>query len=268
VPPTLLTRPGSAFKFFVISRKTKSFPVTSLHMSLADVFSQISQGIKADPSVLQKVNGSYLFDISSSSGKKSWLVDLKNAPGSVTEASGKADCTITISEADFLAMVSGKLNGQQAFMQGKLKIGGNMGLAMKLESVLKAARSQQGASTSGGASSSSGAVDAKFVFSEITKNLKADPGLVSKVGGTYLFKITTGKGEESWVVDLKNAPGSVKEGSGSADCTITMKEDDFVAMMTGKLNGQQAFMQGKLKIGGNMGLAMKLQQLTAKKAKL
>ncbi len=50
----------------------------------------------------------------------------------------------------------------------------------------------------------------------------------------------------------------------SADCTITMAEQDFVDLLTGKLNGQQAFTQGKLKIAGNMALAMKLNLLQAK----
>merc|ERR1719408_1123648 len=52
--------------------------------------------------------------------------------------STKPDCTITMKDADFLAMVAGKLNGQQAFMQGKLKLKGNMMLAQKLGTVLAA----------------------------------------------------------------------------------------------------------------------------------
>ena len=43
----------------------------------------------------------------------------------------------------------------------------------------------------------------------------------------------------------------------------TMQDQDFVDLITGKLNGQQAFVQGKLKIQGNMGLAMKLSLLSA-----
>ena len=43
--------------------------------------------------------------------------------------------------------------------------------------------------------------------------------------------------------------------------TITVSAEDFVAIKTGELNGQMAFMQGKLKIAGDMGLAMKLQKL-------
>ena len=70
------------------------------------------------------------------------------------------------------------------------------------------------------------------------------------------FIVTPG-GE--WVVDLKNGSGSVKPGKAAkADLTLTVSDDDFVALAEGKLNPQQAFMRGKLKLKGNMGLAMKL----------
>ncbi len=44
----------------------------------------------------------------------------------------------------------------------------------------------------------------------------------------------------------------MKESSDKADCMISMKDSDFVLLMGGKLNAQQAFMQGKVKIQGNM----------------
>jgi len=47
-----------------------------------------------------------------------------------------------------------------------------------------------------------------------------------------------------------------------------MKEKDFVDLMTGKINGQSAFMGGKLKIKGNMGMAMKLGNLSQGQSKL
>ncbi|HXG18204.1 MAG TPA: SCP2 sterol-binding domain-containing protein [Methylomirabilota bacterium] len=47
----------------------------------------------------------------------------------------------------------------------------------------------------------------------------------------------------------------------SPNITITMKESDYLDMINGKLNGQMAFMTGKLKIAGDMGLALKLQSL-------
>ena len=47
----------------------------------------------------------------------------------------------------------------------------------------------------------------------------------------------------------------------SPNITITMKVSDYLDMVNGKLNGQMAFMTGKLKIAGDMGLALKLQNL-------
>ena len=56
-------------------------------------------------------------------------------------------------------------------------------------------------------------------------------------------------GSEVWTLDLKNGSGSVSKGSsGKADCTMTMAEDVFEQLIAGKLNAQQAFMQGKLKV--------------------
>ena len=47
----------------------------------------------------------------------------------------------------------------------------------------------------------------------------------------------------------------------SPNITMTMKEGDYLNMVNGDLNGQMAFMSGKLKIAGDMGLALKLQNL-------
>tara|TARA_R110002050_G_scaffold25336_2_gene67526 strand:- start:690 stop:1007 length:318 start_codon:yes stop_codon:yes gene_type:complete len=64
---------------------------------------------------------------------KEWVVDLKTAPGRVAaEKAAKPDCTLTVSDADFIAMAEGKANAQQLFMQGKVKLQGNMALAMKV----------------------------------------------------------------------------------------------------------------------------------------
>jgi hypothetical protein len=47
----------------------------------------------------------------------------------------------------------------------------------------------------------------------------------------------------------------------SPNITITIKATDYLDMVNGKLNGQMAFMTGKLKITGDMGLALRLQNL-------
>ncbi|XP_060087815.1 sterol carrier protein 2 [Heteronotia binoei] len=115
---------------------------------------------------------------------------------------------------------------------------------------------------------------ASLVFKEIEKKLQEEgEQFVKKIGGIFAFKVKDGPGgkEATWIVDVKNGKGCVDVNSDKkADCTITMADSDLLAMMTGKMNPQTAFFQGKLKISGNMGMAMKLQnlQLQAGKAKL
>lgn len=46
-----------------------------------------------------------------------------------------------------------------------------------------------------------------------------------------------------------------------ADCTITMSKDDFDALVAGELNPTAAFMQGKLRVDGDMSVAMSLSSL-------
>lgn len=59
------------------------------------------------------------------------------------------------------------------------------------------------------------------------------------------------------VVDGQN----VSTTDAPADCTIRMAKDDFEAMAAGELNPTAAFMQGKLKVEGDMSVAMQLSQL-------
>ena len=61
---------------------------------------------------------------------------------------------------------------------------------------------------------------------------------------------------------IKDGTLEVKQGvHPSPSMTMTMAGSDYVDMTTGMLNGQMAFMSGKLKIAGDMGLAMKMQSL-------
>jgi putative sterol carrier protein len=54
----------------------------------------------------------------------------------VSTADAAADCVITMSKDDFDALVAGELNPTAAFMQGKLRIDGDMSVAMSLSSLL------------------------------------------------------------------------------------------------------------------------------------
>jgi putative sterol carrier protein len=102
----------------------------------------------------------------------------------------------------------------------------------------------------------------KEVFeSHIPSRLKAKPDLIGKINAVYQFNISGAEGG-AWSVDCTQPGGAVAMGNAVAPrCTVTMVDADFLKLVTGKLNAQMAFMTGKIKIQGDMGLAMKLQQL-------
>lgn len=119
------------------------------------------------------------------------------------------------------------------------------------------------------AAGGSGASGAVFKQLEAAVQAKG-AALVNSIKCVYQFDIGTASGVDSWTVDLKNGSGSVYHGAAKAkaDCTLKLKEEDFVGIFTGKTNAQQAFMGGKLKIEGNMGLAMKLDTVIKAQSKL
>lgn len=65
------------------------------------------------------------------------------------------------------------------------------------------------------------------------------------------------------VIFLDGVGGAITNEDQPANATIKVSIDDFVAMSQGRLNGMAAFAQGRLKVAGDMGAAMKFQSLSA-----
>ena len=104
--------------------------------TVSQVFEEMKQ--RLTPEKAQKINASYLFDIGGDGGEK-WHADLTKKSDWITkvETDQPAQCVITIAKGDdWVAIASGKMNPTMAFMQGKIKVKGDMGLALKLQALL------------------------------------------------------------------------------------------------------------------------------------
>jgi putative sterol carrier protein len=98
------------------------------------------------------------------------------------------------------------------------------------------------------------------LIDRISARIATQPDLLTSVGAVYKFALE-GDGGGTYVLDLKEGL-KVTAGDGPAGCTIRMTAADFVDLFEGRANGQALFFTGKLKVEGDMGLALKLQQLT------
>lgn len=81
------------------------------------------------------------------------------------------------------------------------------------------------------------------------------------VDAVVQFKFT---GEEAgeWYAAIKDGKVNVARGTyPTPKMTLTADSTDYVKIFTGELDGMQAFMQGKIKLAGDLNLAMKLMQM-------
>ncbi len=101
--------------------------------SVQEVFAAIPGRVK--PEAVKGIDANIQFDIAGEGGGQ-WVVGI--ADGQVTAAEGTApnpNVTVTTSASDYLSIINGDMSAMNAFMQGKVKVKGDMALVMKLQSL-------------------------------------------------------------------------------------------------------------------------------------
>lgn len=93
--------------------------------------------------------------------------------------------------------------------------------------------------------------------SEIMEQLSAQAAKASPIGATIKFVLDGNPIFVDGTGDSNKITAEDKE----ADCTITTSVETLMKIKSGDVNPMMAAMTGKIKIDGNMGLAMKLQSL-------
>ena len=87
------------------------------------------------------------------------------------------------------------------------------------------------------------------------------PEKAAGIDAAIQLKLTGAQAAE-WVATIKDAKCTVSQGTAPAPkLTVSADSADFIKIFSGQMDGMQAFMQGKLKVTGDMSLAMKLMGL-------
>ena len=230
----------------------------------ADVFGAIGQFLQKHPDAAAKAGAVFQFKLSEPSSV--WTIDCKANHVAQGETAAP-ECTLELRDADFMAMCSGKADAQKLYMDGKLKVGGNLMASMKLnflkkldpELVMSNMRSRFGSAAAAEvvpAAADQGPSSAD-VFVAIRDHIEKNPELAAKV--QTVFGVSLREPESAWTIDLKSGKGGVHQGlQGTPDCTLELKDSDWMAMTSGKADPQQLYMGGQLKIAGNVMASTKL----------
>ncbi len=222
-----------------------------------DVFAVIEEYLKQNPDLAPKVATTYAWKI----GSQSWLLDLKSGTGSVKQGEGAADCTLELSQDDFLALTQGKADAMKLFTTGKLKISGNVMASQKLQFLSKLDPSKaveviaKRRGAAGGAAPAAAAqapaakaeANAPKIFAALDKRLAENPGLKQELRATVNFVVEG----VSKMLELGADPKKV-------DATVTISDGDFTALCSGKATAKSLFQFGKLKVEGDVSVAHRL----------
>lgn len=244
----------------------------------ADIFAGIGSHFAANPDLSNTVGKVFQFKLSDPASV--WTLDVKSNPPTVGEGeTTKPDCTIEMSDANFMAMVKGEKDAQKMYFGGELKIGGDLMASQKLsflqkmdpshvEEAMKARLGGGGATRASGGDAKDEAATAEEataeadavapkLFEALGARLQQEPKLADEVKAAVRFVV----GDDAWIIDLRRAPGSVQRAAGDsaeADCVLTLADGALASLARGETPAQTLYQQGKMRVDGDVTVAHRL----------
>ena len=209
----------------------------------------------------------YLFKLTNPAS--SWTLDLKlNKVGAGETA--KPECTLELTDADFMAMTEGKANAMKLFTSGALKIAGNVMASQKLDFLTKVdrkavesaaaaapAKAPEAAPAAGAASSPA---KAPAIFEALAAKFAAHPALAGEWGVLAQFDVASPEGH--WVVDGTVTPATVTAGrNAAATSRLALSDDDLASLAAGTGDARKMFQHGALRVDGDVSVAHRLHLL-------
>jgi 3-hydroxyacyl-CoA dehydrogenase/3a,7a,12a-trihydroxy-5b-cholest-24-enoyl-CoA hydratase len=231
-------------------------PASGGAVSTAQVFDAIGQYVAATPELVKQVNMVYQFAIKSPDS--AWVLDLKK--GAVRSgAVDKADCTLSLTEADWLDMVSGKADAMKLFQGGKLKITGNVMASQKLDFLKKLDRSALASSSAAAPAQATAAptpapaaaLATPKLLAALRDRLAKNPKLAAEVDAVIAF--TVKDAGVSFTATLTGTPSITDGVTPTAATKVTLDDETFVALSTGTPSVRELFQHGRLRVDGALG---------------
>jgi len=231
-----------------------------------DIFTAIGYLLEESPGTGDKVGTVFKFSLTDP--ESVWTIDASSGNGSISAGESKTpDCTLELSDSDFMDMCTGKADPQKLYFGGQLKISGNIMASQKL-GFLKKVTPEMVARAMGQRAGAGGAEAAPAEPAAPTEPTSADIftaiGYLLETGGTgdkigTVFKFSLNSPESVWTIDVSSGNGSISPGESKApDCTLELSDSDFMDMCTGKADPQKLYFGGQLKISGNIMASQKL----------
>lgn len=197
-----------------------------------------------------------VFQINLTAPDSTWTLDLKSGDGAVRPAAAeRPDATLTLSDGDFIAMVSGKADPSQLYFGGRMKVAGNVMATQKLNFLTKIGRDLPAEAALAAPPPQARSAD---VFAALGRRLATDSDAAGRLAGRIVqFRISDP--DAGWVMNAAGPAPRVEPASDDRAATVlSLSDADLVELAAHRVALRDLYQQGRLRVDGDMRLAQAL----------